>query len=89
MKLQESEQGTIIDILVKPNSRKFQVKIDDDTLAVYCREVPVKGRVNRELIKEFSRVFKKNIEILSGATSRYKKILIRDVTGEDIKKALP
>lgn len=87
MKLRETDHGVIVDIFVKPNSRQFQVRIKDDELIVYCREVPVKGRVNRELIKELSRIFKTRVEIISGATSRYKRILIRDTNGEDVKKA--
>jgi uncharacterized protein (TIGR00251 family) len=78
MKLQENAQGTIIDVYVRPNSRQFQVKIEDDELVVCCREAPVRGKVNKELIKELSKLFGKEVEILSGLTSRQKKILVRD-----------
>ena len=77
MKLQETTDGTIIDIYVKPNSKQFQIKIDDVGLVVYCREAPMKGKVNKELIKELSKFFNKKVEILSGQTSRHKKILIK------------
>jgi uncharacterized protein (TIGR00251 family) len=37
----------------------------------------VKGKVNRELTKELSKLFNKRVEILSGLASKHKKILIR------------
>ena len=78
MKLQETTRGTIINVYVKPNSKQFQIKIDEAGLVVYCKETPVKGKVNKELIKESSKFFNKKVEIISGLTSRHKKILIRD-----------
>ncbi|UCB60971.1 MAG: YggU family protein [Candidatus Bathyarchaeota archaeon] len=88
MKLQDTDQGVVIDIYVKPNSKQFQLKVEDNELVVYCREAPVKGRVNRELIKGISRILKKKVEILSGVASRHKKILIRDATGDDVRTTL-
>jgi len=88
MKLQDTDQGVVIDIYVKPNSKQFQLKVEDNELVVYCREAPVKGRVNRELIKGISRILKKKDEILSGVASRQKKILIRDATGDDVRTTL-
>ena len=48
----------------------------------------MKGRVNRELIRELSRLFKRRVEILSGFSSRQKKILIRDIDAEEVKQIL-
>lgn len=88
MQLRETARGIVAGIFVKTNSRQFQVRIENGELIVYCHEVPVKGRVNRELIKELSKIFKTRVEIISGKTSRYKKILIRDIKEEDVQKAL-
>jgi uncharacterized protein (TIGR00251 family) len=46
----------------------------------------VKGRVNRELIKELSRLFKRRVELVSGLGSRQKKILISDVSIEEVNE---
>ena len=75
MKLQETDQDTVIGLHVKPSSRQFQVRVEDDALVVFCRENPVKGRVNRELVKELSKLFKRKVEIVSGFRSKNKKIL--------------
>jgi uncharacterized protein (TIGR00251 family) len=80
--------GVVVGVFVKPNSGGFQLKIEGDEVVVMCRESPVKGRVNRELIKEFSRIFKSRVEIVSGLTSRQKKVLIRDISIEEAKSVL-
>ena len=88
MKLRKTVQGIVLDVHVKPNSREFRIKTEEDELVVFCRETPVKGRVNRELIRELSRLFKRRVEILSGFSSRQKKILIRDIDAEEVKQIL-
>ena len=88
MKLLKTAQGTVIDIFVKPNSRQFQVKIEDDEFVVFCREASVKGKVNRELTKELSRLFKRRVEIVSGFSSRQKKVLIADISVEAARARL-
>ena len=88
MKLQETVQGTVIELFVKPKSKEFQVKIDKDTLIVWCRETPKKGKVNRELIKELSKLFKRKVKILSGFTSQQKKVLIRNLGVKEATEVL-
>jgi len=87
MKLTQVPQGTIIEIRVKPKSRQFRMKLNDE-LEIFCRETPVKGRVNRELVKELSRLFKKKVEIISGFTSKQKRVLVRDVEVREVGKLL-
>ena len=53
-----------------------------------CRESPVKGRVNKELIKELSRIFKKRVEIVAGLTSKQKKILITSISADEANAVL-
>jgi len=88
MKLWKTAQGIVLDVHVKPNSKKFQIKTEEDKLVVFCRETPVKGRVNRELMKELSRLFKRRVEIVSGFSSRQKKILVRDIEAKEVKQIL-
>ena len=88
MKLRKTVQGIVLDIYVKPNSKKFQIKTEEDELVVFCRETPVKGKVNRELIRELSRLFKRRVEIVSGFSSRQKKILIREIEAEEVARAI-
>lgn len=88
MKLKKTAQGIVLDVYVKPNSKEFQTKIEEDRLLVFCREAPVKGRVNRELIKELSKLLKRRVEILSGITARQKRVLIRDIEANEVTQVL-
>jgi uncharacterized protein (TIGR00251 family) len=88
MKLLKTAQGVVLDVYVKPKSEKFRVELDEDELVVSCREAPVKGKVNRELIKKLSRLFNRRVEIASGFSSRKKKLLIRDIEAEEVNRIL-
>ena len=88
MKLQETAQGVVLDVHVKPNSKKFRVQLDEDELVVSCREAPVKGKVNKELLKQFSRLFNRRVELVSGFTSRQKKLLISNIEAEEVNRVL-
>ncbi len=88
MRIVKTPQGTILDVYVKPNSKEFKIKFENNELVVFCREAPEKGKVNRELLKELSRLFKKSAEIVSGLTSRQKRILIKDATVDEINQFL-
>jgi uncharacterized protein (TIGR00251 family) len=88
MQLLKTTQGTALDVHVKPNSKEFRISVENGELIVFCRETPEKGRVNKELIKGLSRLFKKRAEILSGFTSKQKRILIKDASAEEVNEIL-
>jgi uncharacterized protein (TIGR00251 family) len=48
----------------------------------------VKGKVNKELLKQLSRLFNRQVELVSGFTSRQKKFLIRDIEAEEVNRIL-
>ena len=84
MKLLKTNGAVVLDIYVKPNSREYKVQVEHDELVVYCRESPIKGRVNRELVKELSRLFGRKVEIASGFTSKQKRVLIEDISLDEV-----
>jgi len=88
MKLTETKNGTVIEVFVKPNQPKFNVKLDGDEVIVFCTEEPVKGKVNKELIKELSKFFHAEIEMVSGFTSKQKRLLIRDMSKSEVESLL-
>ena len=88
MKLQETEQGVVLDVYVKPNSKQFKIELDEDELVVSCREAPVKGKVNKELLKQFSRLFGQRVELVSGFKSRQKRLLISGIEVEEVEQIL-
>jgi uncharacterized protein (TIGR00251 family) len=76
MSIKETKDGAIITIYVKPNSPKFQIEAEGDEIVVRCTEEPVKGKVNKELIKELTKIFGAKVELVSGLTSKQKQLLV-------------
>jgi uncharacterized protein (TIGR00251 family) len=88
MNVSETKDGTVMEVFVKPNSAEFETVIDNDEILVFCTEEPVKGRVNKELVKEFSRLFHSKVEIVSGFTSKQKRLLIKSVGKSEVERLL-
>ncbi len=88
MKNKDSPNGSLITIFVKPNSSKFKVELDIDEIIVYATEEPEKGKVNKEIIKELTKLFHAKVELVSGATSRQKQLLIIGLKKVDIEQLL-
>jgi uncharacterized protein (TIGR00251 family) len=70
MKITETKDGAVIQVFVKPNAPRFNITVDGDEIVVFCTEQPVRGKVNKELMKEFSKLFHAKVEIVSGLTSK-------------------
>jgi uncharacterized protein (TIGR00251 family) len=88
MKLTETKEGTIIEVFVKPKSAKFEVSLEGDEVIVRCTEEPVKGKVNKELLKALPKFFHTNVELVSGATSRQKRLLIKNTSKTETETLL-
>ncbi|MCL1977561.1 MAG: DUF167 family protein [Candidatus Bathyarchaeota archaeon] len=76
MSIKETADGSLITIFVKPNSPKFNIEIDDDKIIIYATEEPEKGKVNKEILKELTKFFHANVELVSGATCRQKQLAV-------------
>jgi hypothetical protein len=77
---QETSEGIIFGVYVKPNSKDFRLQLDGEGLVALCREAPVKGKVNKELLKRFSRLFGRKVELVSGFSSREKKFFVKEIS---------
>jgi uncharacterized protein (TIGR00251 family) len=88
MNLKETKDGTVIEVFVKPKSAKFEVLLEGDEVVVRCTEEPVKGKVNKELLKALSKFFHTNVELVSGATSRQKRLLLKDIEKSEMERIL-
>lgn len=89
--LQESKDGVIIPIYVKPNSDRDALVLEGDELVFYTTEIPEKGRANAALIRFLSKKVglpHSKIDIIYGARTRSKKILVRDIDTEKLAKKL-
>ena len=78
----------IINVKVKPKSGKFCIKkdVEKDIYVVNLKSVPENNEANTELIKNLSRLLKKDVFILRGHKSKRKKIMIKDMSVEELNK---
>ncbi len=80
LNLHESDNAIIFDIRVIPRSSRSEIVGEHDgALKVKLASPPVDGAANAELIKLFAKKFgvsKSDIEIVSGETSKNKRIKI-------------
>ncbi len=88
MKLNENKDGLLLEVFVKSNNQKFEVVVEEDDLVVRCTEEPERGKANREIIKELSKLLRAEVEVVRGATSRQKMLLIKGAKKAEIEKIL-
>lgn len=69
------KSGDFIKIKVKPNSSKSEIQYDNGYIA-FLKSIPKYNKANDELIKLFKRKYKLKVEIVSGFTSKNKKLKI-------------
>jgi len=88
MNLKETEDGVTVEVFVIPKSKSFKIAASTDEIVVFCTEQPVKGKVNKELVKEFSKLFHAKVELVSGVTSKQKRLLITGVSKSEVEQLL-
>ena len=64
----------IIEISVAPNSKRFAITQKDGRLKISLRSPPENNKANLELIKELSSLLGRPVRIISGQTSKRKKL---------------
>lgn len=77
--VKEVEDGILIDIEVSTKSNKFEISGYNDwreRIEIRIKSPPLKGKANKEIIAEFSKLTKKDVEITSGHKSRQKTLKI-------------
>lgn len=62
----------IIKAKVKPNSKKNEIILEEGVYLVKIKAPAEKGKANKEIIKLFSKKFKKRARIVKGLKSREK-----------------
>lgn len=88
LKINEVKDGVILEVNVKPQARAFKIVVENGEITVFCVEEPVKGKVNKEIIKELSKFFNRNVELISGFTSKKKILLITGLRKVDVEQVL-
>jgi uncharacterized protein (TIGR00251 family) len=91
--ISESEGNVILQLQVKPNSKKQEITLDslDRKIAVFVKAPPDKGKANKELLKFITRILEKNstdILIIAGQTSRDKTVLIKNDLIQNVERKI-
>ena len=90
--LELHKEGVVLSVKAQPGSRKNEIRgIQDNALKVCVTQAPEKGKANKAIIELLAKSLglrKSQLELLSGETAHQKKILLRDVAMEEVKKKL-
>lgn len=82
----------ILEVKITPNAPKNEIlRWEGDRLVIKIQGVPVKGKVNENLIEFLSKslkIAKSKLKIVSGETSRIKKLEIEGESLEHLKTLL-
>mgnify|MGYP002357054397 CR=1 FL=1 len=85
--------GLILSVRVIPKSSRSQiVGVVGEELKISLHAPPTEGQANKELIHLLSKTFslsKSQIELLSGETSRSKRVLLRGISLEQFLERNP
>lgn len=76
----ETEQGIVLNLQIQPRASKNEVcGVQDNSLKIRLTSPPVDGAANklcREFLADLFHVPKSSVEIISGETSRHKRVRI-------------
>jgi len=86
--LHPHKHGVVLAVRVNPKSSKSKIAgIIGEELKITLNAPPVDGKANKELTKLLSKTFsipKSNITLLSGETSRSKRLLLNGLDAQDV-----
>jgi uncharacterized protein (TIGR00251 family) len=84
--VKEVDEGVLIDIEVSTKSDKFEISGYNDwreRIEIRIKSPPLKGKANKEIINEFSKITENHVEIISGLKSRQKTLKIYNISKDE------
>lgn len=87
----EVQNGILVDIEVSTKSNKFEIAGYNEwreRIEIRIKSPPLKGRANKEIINEFSKLTSNPVEIISGLKSRQKTVKIYNISKNGFLKIL-
>jgi uncharacterized protein (TIGR00251 family) len=88
LRVTEGKEGCVFQVRVLPRSRRNEVVgLHGDALRIRLMAPPEKGRANQalqEFLAEELGVSRSSVEILSGHTSRQKRVCVKGVSADAI-----
>ena len=88
----ETPEGVVLNVRAQPRSSRSGIDgILGDAVKVRIRCAPVDGKANKELVETLADAFglpKSSVVFKSGETSKTKRILLRGVAAEKVKRII-
>ena len=92
MYCQDTPEGAIVNVKAVPRSSKAGIDgLLGDAVKVRVRSAPVDGKANKELVAVLADAFglpKASVAFKSGETSKTKRLLLRGVASEAVRKVV-
>lgn len=87
--IEPTEGGVRVSVKAVPRSSKSGIDglYGDEALKVRIRSAPVDGKANKELVETLAKALgipKANVEIVSGDTSKHKRVFLRGIAPEAV-----
>ncbi|ACV24049.1 DUF167 domain-containing protein [Methanocaldococcus fervens] len=89
--VKESKDGVLIDIDVQAGAKKDEITGINEwrkRLSIKIKAPATEGKANKEIIKFFKEIFKKDIEIVAGKLNPQKTILVKDIKKDEVIETL-
>ena len=87
-----ADGSVILTLHIQPGAKKTEITgLHGEALKIRLAAPPVDGKANAELAALFAKTFgipKRSVEILTGDTSRLKRIKLRGVTADRVTSSL-
>lgn len=87
----ETIDGVLLDIDVSTKSDNFRITGYNNwrkSFEIKIKAIPQKGKANKEIISQFSKLTNSRAEIVSGHKSHRKTLKIYDINKEDLLKLI-
>jgi uncharacterized protein len=81
--IKENKDGLLFDARVKAGARRFYLSVRDEGVFIDVSAQPKDNKANMEIVKELKHMFRKEVVIVKGASSKDKVILVRGMTKKE------
>lgn len=81
--IKEVQDGILVDIEVSPKSKNFEITGYNEwreRIEIRLKSPPLKGKANKEIVNEFSKLTKSDVEIIYGLKSHHKTLKINNIS---------
>lgn len=86
--IKQTENGILIEVKVKPNSKRFALTRKNEQLVLEVTSPPKEGKANLDIVKGLKRMLGRDVKIVKGLKSKEKVIFVKSATSEEVEICL-